>query len=150
MIITLFASLLGFIGSVVPECFKMFQDKRDRAHELEILRLQFEQQKLGLSQRMEEVRLQLDSEATKAIYGTYTIGVKWVDALNGTVRPILAYAFFALYAAVKLLQWVQFQIIVASAFEMAGLLWSAEDQAIFAAIISFYFGHRAMQQRAKA
>lgn len=149
MITTLLASLLGFVGSIVPECFKIFQDKRDRAHELEILKMQFEQQKLGLSQRLEEVRLQVDAEAAKAMYGTYKIGVQWVDALNGTVRPVLAYAFFALYATVKVLQWFQFQAIVASAFEMAGLLWSAEDQAIFAAIISFYFGHRAMQQRAK-
>jgi hypothetical protein len=150
MITTLLASLLGFIGSIVPEFFKIFHEKRDRVHELELLKLQLEQQRLGMSERLEEVRIHADSSAAQAMYRTYKMGIRWVDALNGTVRPVLAYAFFALYAGVKIMQWMSFQPLVASPFDVAVLLWNVEDQAIFAAIISFYYGHRAMQPRARA
>jgi hypothetical protein len=64
-------------------------------------------------------------------------GIRWVDALNGTVRPVIAYSFFILYALVKGMQF---------SAGLPWLLWTEEDQAIFAGIISFYFGQRAMSK----
>jgi len=71
-------------------------------------------------------------ETTTTSY-TYTASL----ALNGTVRPVIAYSFFALYASVKAIQF---------SANLPWLLWTAEDQAIFAGIISFYFGQRAMSK----
>ncbi|MGX8189530.1 hypothetical protein [Rickettsia conorii] len=66
-------------------------------------------------------------------------GVSWVDALNGSVRPVLAYSFFAMYGGVK---YVQYKSLKSSALlvEYLDILWSIEDQTIFVEIISFYFG----------
>ena len=47
------------------------------------------------------IQITSDSLESRALYKTYNVGIKWVDALNGTVRPILAYSFFLLYSAVK-------------------------------------------------
>ena len=96
-----------------------------------------EQQKLGASQRLEEIQLNADIAESQALYRTYSTGIRWVDALNGTVRPVIAYSFFILYALVKVMQF---------SADLPWLLWTAEDQAIFAGIISFYFGQRAMSK----
>ncbi|KJV81236.1 hypothetical protein N7281_00945 [Rickettsia hoogstraalii] len=76
-----------------------------------------------------------------SLYSTYKSGVSWVDALNGSVRPVLAYSFFAMYGGVK---YVQYKSLKSSALlvEYLDILWSIEDQTIFAGIISFYFGQR--------
>lgn len=136
--ITLLGSLIGFLGAAFPDILKLFRERDDRKHELAVLDKQVEMQRLGYMQRLDEIQTQAGIAESQAIYKTYKTGIHWVDALNGTVRPVLAYAFFLLYAVVKLMQ-----------YEAAGtllILWNEEDQAIFAGIISFYFGQRAMHK----
>jgi len=135
--ITLLGSLLGFISAAFPDLIKLFRDAQDRKHEITILQMQMEQQKQGASQRLEEIQVNADIAESSALYKTYTTGITWVDALNGTVRPVIAYSFFILYASVKAMQF---------SANLPWLLWTAEDQAIFAGIISFYFGQRAMSK----
>lgn len=101
---TLLASLLGFISSIFPDLLKLWKDGADRKHELEILKLQIEQQSQGHINRLEEIQVAADSLEARALYKTYNVGIKWVDALNGTVRPVLAYSFFLLYTLVKYAQ----------------------------------------------
>lgn len=147
--ITLLSALLGFFSAALPDVLKLWRDKNDKLHELAVLDRQVDLQKAGLSQRTEEIRLQTDIAETQALYQTYHSGVTWVDALNGTVRPVLAYAFFLLYAATK---WLQFDLLADVEPQVITILWQTEDQAIFAGIISFYFGQRAMAklQRSRA
>ncbi|MGB1539349.1 MAG: hypothetical protein ACPG80_00155 [Rickettsiales bacterium] len=134
--ITLLGSLLGFLGAAFPEILKIYRDKADKAHELSILDRQMELQREGHLQRLEAISMEADIAETKAIYRTYNTKIRWVDALNGTVRPVLAYAFFFLYVYVKFQQ----------AVHTPWLIWQEDDQAIFAGIISFYYGQRAMQK----
>jgi len=132
--ITALASLFGFLSSMLPELVAFFKDRADREHELKILELQMRQQREGQQARLEEIRTQGDAATSRALYKTWYSGIGWVDALNGTVRPVIAYAFFLLYAMVKIMQLHS---------GLPWLLWTEEDQAIFAGIISFYYGQRA-------
>ena len=141
--VTLFGALIGFISSLAPEFFKIFRDREDRKHELEILKLQIEKKKLGISGELEEIKINAESFEKAELYKTYYSGVKWVDALNGTVRPVLSYAFFMLYAAIKFSQLYYLEAITYAEILM---LWGAEDQAIFSGVISFYFGSRALSK----
>lgn len=141
--ITLLGSLLGLLGAAFPDILKIFRDKADKEHELKILMLQMDQQKQGYAQRLEEIRTNADITESVALYKTYHSGIRWVDALNGSVRPVLAYAFFLLYASAK---YMQFTFIPSGSVQLLWGLWQAEDQAIFAGIISFYFGQRAMSK----
>lgn len=143
MIVTAISGLVGFLSSMFPELLRLFQDRADRRHELAILRLQLESRRQGESERLEEVRVQAGAQASRALYKTYYSGIRWVDALAGTVRPMLAYGFFLLYATVKLVQ----LSLLAGPWQMPALgLWQEEDQALFAAVVSFYFGQRAMSK----
>lgn len=146
--ITLLSALLGFFTSAMPDFFRMYQDKQDKAHELIIMEKQMEMQKAGHSQRLEEINANADISEARALYKTYSTGIHWVDSLNGTVRPVLAYAFFLLYFTVKCMQ---FSMVPEEALPwQIEILWSEEDRAIFAGIIAFYFGQRAMQKFRKA
>lgn len=139
--ITLFASIAGFIGSVIPEIFKFFRDQNDKKHELQIMDRQIEHSKNNQSKPLEEIHISKDLLEQASLYSTYKSGVSWVDGLNGTVRPMLAYSFFIMYACVKFIQYQAISSVVLS-IEYINIIWTLEDQAIFAGIISFYFGQR--------
>lgn len=145
--VTLLASIAGFLGSIFPEIIKFFIDRSDKNHELELLKYQLKHKTKETEYKQGEVGLHYDQSDTKILYSTYKTGIDWVDALNGTVRPLLAYSFFAIYCYIK---WLQYKLLDFSASinisEQIGLLWSLEDQAIFAGIISFYYGHRAINK----
>lgn len=141
--ITLLGSLLGFLSAAFPDFLKLFRDAQDRKHELKILELQMQQQTQGHANRLEEIQTQADIAESRALYRTYNTGIRWVDALNGTVRPVLAYAFFLLYFTIKCMQFALVDLANPLPWQIA-MLWNVEDQAIFAGIISFYFGQRAM------
>ncbi len=145
--LTLLGSLLGFLGSAFPQILKLFQEAHDRRHELAILNLQMEQQRQGHQQRLEEIQRDGDIKQSLARYqhDSQPAGYKWVEALRASVRPVLTYAFFLLFAVVK----------IAGLYTMVGfdgmslavalpLIWDAETQALFAAIMTFWFGQRAM------
>ncbi|MBY0406503.1 MAG: holin family protein [Rickettsiales bacterium] len=135
--ITLLGSLLGFISSTFPDLLKLFRDASDKKHEITLLQMQMDFQAQGHQEWLEEINTNADIAESEALYKTYTTGISWVDALNGTVRPVIAYSFFILYAAVKIMHYNA---------NLPWLLWTEEDQAIFAGIISFYFGQRAMSK----
>ncbi|RTK92642.1 MAG: hypothetical protein EKK61_03400 [Rickettsiales bacterium] len=139
--ITLLASIAGFISSIVPEIIKYFKDANDKKHELNIFDRQIEYNKLNQIRSMEEIHVNRDALEQASLYSTYTSNIKWVDTLNGSVRPVLAYSFFLMYVSVK---YLQYKAITESAYiiEYLEVIWSIDDQAIFAGIISFYYGQR--------
>lgn len=139
--VTLLASIAGFFTSLAPEILKIFKDQHDKKHELEIFDRQIEFSKLKSASSLEEISIGQEILESAALYTTYKTGVGWVDALNGTVRPVLAYSFFIMYSSVK---YIQYKSISNAALvvEYLDVLWSIDDQAIFAGIISFYFGQR--------
>lgn len=141
--ITLLASLAGFISSLIPEIMKYFVDKNDKNHELRILEYQLKIQESKMNNHLEEIIAVQNANEAQAIYKTYKTGISWVDALNGTVRPVLAYAFFFIYVFIKFLQY-KLIMSVSEISDIVEILWSIDDQAIFAGIISFYFGQRAV------
>ncbi len=143
--VTLIASLVGFISSLIPEIMKYFLDKNDKKHELSILEQQMKLKKTNPGSQLDEIIALTNLGEQQALYKTYKTGICWVDALNGTVRPLLAYAFFGMYGFIKFLQ---YRVIAGSVNinEIVTILWTGEDQAIFAGIISFYFGQRALSK----
>jgi Holin of 3TMs, for gene-transfer release len=135
--LTLFASIVGFMGSVVPEVLRLVRDKADKEHELKILEKQIENSRISLSNLQE---IEAGTIERKIMYKTYKTKIKWVDALNGTVRPMLAYGFFAFYVLMKL-RCCSIASYVSLMSQIENI-WTDNDYAIFAGVISFYFGQR--------
>lgn len=101
--LTLLGSLLGFFSSTFPEFLKLFRDSQDRKHELAILDRQMEQQRLGHTQRLEEIQIAADVAESQALYSytNHPTATPWVEALQASVRPVITYAFFLVFAVVK-------------------------------------------------
>lgn len=137
MIFTLLGSIVGFASSAVPELFKIYKDKKDKEHELVLLNLQMAQQEKIQNSRLEEIKLTTSAEEYKNLYRTYKIGNRFVDSFSATVRPVIAYGFFILYATIKVM------LFTSGDFDN---LWIDEDQMLFAGIVSFYFGNRAISK----
>ena len=146
--LTLIGSLLGFVTSAFPDLLGLFRDSQDRKHELAILDRQMEQMKLGHRQRLEEIEVQGDIAESQALYRhDKPVGVVWVDSLRASVRPIITYAFFLLFAAVK--GSALYLLIAVEGLLLAEALphiWDPETQALFAAVMSFWFGQRALSK----
>lgn len=145
--LTLLGSLLGFISSAFPDLLKLWQDKQDRKHELSILDRQMEQMRLGHSQRLEEVAVNADISESQALYrhDSKLSGVKWVDGLRASVRPVITYAFFLLFTTVKTC--ALYVLVVDQGMDFVVALpqiWDVETQALFAATISYWFGARSL------
>ena len=122
--ITIIATALGFLGSIVPEIVKSWRDIKLDTKSL----------------NKQEIDKRSDIIEVSSIVADKS-GVSWVDAFNGTVRPALAYSFFLLYSSTKVVKFFSINSDI-PIIEYIGTLWTSDDQAIFASIISFYFGQR--------
>lgn len=167
--IALLSALLGFFSSATPDLLKLWRDGKDRAHEITLLKLQLENQRTLQAGASAEQAAERDARLDAVALETYRteqtllntrlkdqmIGIHWVDALAGSVRPVLTYGFFLLYAVVKA---AQFHVLVAPGLpwrepltQAQALLavWNEEDVAIFSAIMAFWFGSRIMARRGR-
>lgn len=146
--LTLLGSLLGFFSSVLPEMMNLFREGQDRQHELAVLKLQMEQHTLGHTQRLEAINVEADIQEGLALlkHDSQPSGVTWVDGLRASVRPVITYGFFLLFVTIKV-QTLSVLLNHGVSFEMAVIrLWDAETQALFAAIISYWFGARSLSK----
>jgi hypothetical protein len=146
---TLLASIMGFITSIIPEIIKISKEKHDKDHELKIIDRQIEYSKTAQDAKFSELGIRKEISEFSALYSTYSTGITWIDAFNGTVRPMLTYCFFGLYVYIKT---VQYQYIISSEniMEYIQTIWTTDDQTIFAGIVSFYFGQRAFTKMRKS
>lgn len=150
--ITLLASIVGFISSIIPEVLKYFRDDKERKHKLDFIERQIELSKINIASDNQKCN---SDENINMLYNYHNLNDSdknsektLTDILNGTVRPVLAYSFFSIYITLKYVQYhaLQNHNLLASSLD---ILWSLEDQAIFASIISFYFGQRTFKKLTK-
>ena len=148
--ITIIGSLIGFGTSMLPKVFDMFQDWQDRKQELEIMDRQIKMAEMRHTQKLEQLNVQADIAESKAIY-KHASKMKndgWVGSLRASVRPILTYLFFAVFAMVK-----GAALYAAIAYDhqdpvtAISLLWDEETAGIFSAIIAFWFGSRTLARK---
>ena len=150
LMLTLLGALLGFVSSAFPDILKLLYHGKDCAHELAVMDRQIALTKLGHSQRLEEIKLEASTLEQTALYKhAEKVGVAWVDALSGSVRPLITYAFFLLYTFVKIAQWRMVLMVLpdATVSEALTLIWHSQDEALFAAVMSFWFGSRALTKK---
>jgi hypothetical protein len=143
--VTVLASIVGFISSLIPDILRIIVEKQSHNRQLEIINQQIRAAEVGAGKAVGKITSASYANELKILYSTYKTGVTWVDSLNATVRPVLAYAFFCLYAFMKFKQYLILKNLEETAI-FHEILWTVEDQAIFASIISFYFGQRSLSR----
>ena len=148
--LSLLGSLLGFGTSFLPKVMDYFQDRSDKAHELQVMEVQIRQQKELASQKLEMVNVEADIREVEALQKSmHPPGVAWVDGLRGSVRPVITYAFFGLFVFVEVSAYLSLTAAGVSGLDAVNAVWDEDTKALFAAVIAFWFGGRAISRGKK-
>ena len=147
--LSLLGSLIGFGGSALPAVLDAFKAKGDRKHEIEKMKVMAELKQQGMDFDMQMYdKMGADKEHARLIAHDTAImqSTGWTSVLQKSVRPVITYAFFGLFAAIEITLLMN-ALEVGTPFDQAiQLLWDEDTKAIFAAIISFWFGSRAVEK----
>lgn len=149
MLSGLLGSVLGFGGSVVPAITDHFKTKANNKFELEKMGKMAELRAAGFDQefRMYETKAD-DNEHDRLVQHDISInqGTGFIAGLQKSVRPIITYCFFGLFCAIEVTLLMQALEEGRSISDLLNILWDDDTKAIFAAIISFWFGSRAIDK----
>lgn len=148
--LTLLGSLLGFAGSTVPAVFNHIQKKEQNKKEIEVMKMQAELAKQNADiDLMKFNSMAIDNEHQRLI--AHDIAIQQsngpLSSLSKSVRPVITYLFFTLFAAVKISALIIAIDNTDNLNAAMQIVWDEETQAMFAAIISFWFGSRALEKR---
>jgi hypothetical protein len=144
--LSLVGSILGFGTSFLPKVLGYFEEKRDQAHELQMMDKQLEQQLQIGKQKMQMMDIDADIRETEALHKEHASitrkSSQWCINLSASVRPIITYCLFIEFAVLTLsvnMDWITTQQYM--------IIWNAEFQAVWAAVVSFWFGQRSFNRK---
>jgi len=146
---------LGALARLAPEMLNFFDRKNARKHELALGEQQAELIKLQGHTKLEEVRTAGEvAQAAAAIEAlresikaqALPTGIKWVDALSASVRPVWTYLVLLTWASVKHIN-VGMSIVQDRPWtEIQALLWTADDATMLSTLATFWFLDRVIRK----
>ena len=159
--LSLISSLMGFAAGGLPKVLDFVQDRGDKKHELALMAMQRERE-IALAKegfiaqarveeiKTEQIEMQTQAQEKLAMWKhDMKIGEgasTWVINLRASVRPVVTYIFVGLLVVVDIAGiWYAYSTGVAFAQAME-MVFSDDEMAILAAIISFHFGGRAFSK----
>lgn len=161
--LSLFSTLGGLLISGLPKFLEYFQDKQDKRHELDLAKIQVEQNLQMMregyvaQQRIEEIRtdqvaMQTDAQMTEAALKhdekVLDRASQWVANYVGTVRPTVTYIFVIELVMINIaLTYFLFThpsliSTVDDLIKYADIIFSSDEMAMLGGIIGFWFGSR--------
>lgn len=149
MLSGILGSLLGFGGSVVPAITDHFKQKNEQKFELAKMQKMAELRQAGFDQEFKMYETMADDkEHDRLIQHDISInqGTGFISALQKSVRPVITYCFFGLFAVIEVTLLMEALEKGTDFSEAINILWDEDTKAIFAAIISFWFGSRAIDK----
>ena len=142
--ISLIGSLLGFASGVIPEIVGYFRKEQDHEFELELYAAKAKYAEALTANKLKELDLKAEIQELKSLYEhdqTLKTGNTFISALRASVRPVITYFFFFTFVGVELS--VIFNLVDPSLIDK---IWSDNTAGLFAAVLSFWFGSRAMSK----
>jgi len=160
--LTLLSTLIGFLSSGLPKILDFFQDKSDKKHELALAQMQTERElnlaEIGYQAQQKAEEIKLEQTQVEGFYAErqslyqhdIEIGkgaAQWVINMRAMVRPTITFGLFALLVIVDIAGIAYAWSHGADFKVMMDTVWDDETQAIWASIISFWFGSQAFGKK---
>jgi hypothetical protein len=166
--LSLISTLGGLLISGLPNVLGFFQDKSDKAHELELAKLQTERELQMLERgylaqakieeiRTDQVMMQTDADMTKAAYEhdakVLAKAAPWASTFVATVRPMVTYLFvaelFVINVGIGVYAFMHPGIItdINDLLKIADEIFSSDEMAMLGGIIGFWFGSRGWSKK---
>mgnify|MGYP003653415672 FL=1 len=146
--IALLGSLLGFGSSFLPEILNFFKANQQQKHRMAMMRLETELAQQRAEMKLIELDKKADIEETKGLYEhdrSIDAG-GFINALRGSVRPVITYAFFGLFVATKVVIMIKVGQAGGEWTEAVSLMWDQETAGLMSAVLAFWFGNRAISK----
>ncbi len=153
----IFGGLLGGVARLAPEVLGFFDKRNERKHELALGAQQQELLKLQSTTHLADVAASSEAaQATAALNALQEAikaqatptGIKWVDAISATVRPVWTYLILLAWATVK---YVNVGVLLYQHQDWASIqqiLWTADDAAMMSTLATFWFLDRVIRKSA--
>lgn len=147
-------SVFGGLFRLAPEVLKWLDRRDERKHELAMLSVQAEVEKVRGEYRVENRYIDFSVEQTQAIAGAFkqqgedaAKSYRWVAALSALVRPTITYVLFGLYVAVKSAM-IAYALSTGEPWTtVLTTTWTGEDFAMLNMILTFWFVGRSIEKR---
>lgn len=148
---TVVGSVLGFLAALLPDIFSLIRDRYGKTTPpLTRPTNDFNGQVVDgdapttIAAPQNGVVLASEPDDVPADEPTHFLVL---DFLRASVRPVITYAFFGLFAIIKLVALVYaYSVEHVKTVELLPILWDEGTEALFAAVLSFWFGSRAMMR----
>jgi hypothetical protein len=158
---TLLTTLISFLAGGVPKLLDFFQDRNDKAHEMDMAKLQTERE-LQMAEKgyiaqakveeihTEQISIQTAEKERESLYAhDIAIGQgasQWVIDARAFTRSFITYGMFILFAFVEIFGFM-YAWKTGVDFNVAlDQLWDNETQIIWASVVSFWFGTQAFKK----
>jgi len=159
---TLLTTLVSFLAGGLPKLMDYFQDKSDKAHELQLAQMQTERELKMLKEgyvaqakveeiRTEQIAIQSAEKEREALYAhDIAIGqgaAQWVINARAFTRSFITYGLFILFAFVEIFGFMYAWRTGVDFTIALDALWDNETQIIWASVVSFWFGTQAFKSK---
>lgn len=140
--------LVGGVTRLAPEVLGFFDKKNERKHELAMAEHNLKLAELQNAGKLAITDLEVEGKQFEAAMQAMKAGIeaqgkptgiKWVDALNASVRPVITYWLFGLYSIAKTAQLSLAMEAGNSLKEAALIIWNENDVAMLTAVVTFFF-----------
>ena len=150
--ITLLGSLLGFGTSFLPEVLNYFKRGQEQKHELQRMKMEIELMAKRSEFKIKELDKEAEIKEAEGLYKHDSVDAGgFINALRGSVRPVITYAFFGLFVAIKVTALISLMNLPEMQLNMAlSMIWDDQTAGLFSAIMAFWFGNRAVSKYYKA
>lgn len=142
------ATVFGGVLRLAPDILKWFDRKDDRKHEIAMFNLQIKSDSLRASTEVQKAESQLQMADIQALMEVSKIqgqqtGVKWVDAINAIMRPLITFWWaIVLYTVALACGYISLLHSGVSGIDAILQLWGDQEKAIAASCISFWLVDR--------
>jgi hypothetical protein len=145
---TLIGALCGFGASITPEIVGVIKDSKQHEYTMEEKRLELEAAKENYTFQVQLNTLTTNTDELKALlaHDAALKGNAFIEFLRASVRPVVTYIFMGMFCIVKLTFLYTMLTHDIKFTEAVPLLWDTDSMSIFAAVLSFWFGSRALDQ----
>ena len=145
---TVIGSLLGLGTSFLPEVLNYFKRGQEQKYELQRMQMEMELMAKRSELKISELDKEAEIKETEGLYKHDNVDAGgFINALRGSVRPIITYAFFSLFVAIKVTALLSLMNQTGVSLNMAlDTIWDDQTAGLFAAIMSFWFGNRAVSK----
>ena len=146
--ITLLGSLLGFGTSFLPEVLNYSKRGQEQKHELQRMKMEIELMAKRSEFKIQELDKEAEIKEAEGLYKHDSVDAGgFINALRGSVRPIITYAFFGLFVAIKVTALISLMSLPEMQLNMAlSMIWDDQTAGLFSAIMAFWFGNRAVSK----